>query len=85
MLKLNLTLACCTILVGCAAKKPVTKPVQPAPAVEAAKPRPRPIRAGDYILKGAEVLPDGTVVCHKAIQVIDSTKRNEDVTIYRCR
>jgi hypothetical protein len=85
MLRLTIITIITLLLAGCAQKKPLTQPVPSAPAPELLKPKPRPIRSGDYILTHPEILPDGSVVCHHPIQVIDSTKRHEDVTVYRCR
>lgn len=83
-MKLVFILVVMVLACGCAAKKPAVQPV-PAPPAIAPKPKPRPVRSGDYILKGAEILPDGTVVCHRPIQMIDSTRRREEVTVYQCR
>lgn len=73
------------LLCGCAAKKHPAQPAPAPPAIEAAKPKPRPIRPGDMVLKHAEVLPDSTVVCHRPIQVIDAKKQSEAVNVYQCR
>lgn len=85
MLRLAIICIVSLLLTSCAEKKPLTRPVPSAPTPEVSKSKPRPIRTGDYILKNPEILPDGSAVCHHPIQVIDSTKRREDVTVYRCR
>lgn len=81
---MKLFAALCALLLllsGCAAKKPPTaQPPPPPPEIQ--KPKPRPIKSGDMILK----LPDGSsLICHRPIQVIDSKRPHEDVTVYQCR
>lgn len=89
-MKLFAILLLALLLSSCAHHKPASASppplAPPSPPKElSAKPKPRPLKPGDYVLKGAEVLPDGTVVCHKAILVIDSKKKSEDVSTFKCR
>ena len=84
----RLTIALLSVLLfwGCAHKKPITQAQPVSPPPESEKPKPRPIKPGDYVLKGIpEVLPDGTVVCHKAILLIDARKKKQDVDTFLCR
>jgi len=84
--RLSVVLLISLLLSGCAAKKQISQPLppeisQPPPP----KPKVRPVKAGDYVLKGAEVLEGGTVVCHRPILLIDAKKKSEVGTVYLCR
>jgi hypothetical protein len=75
-----------SLLSGCAHKNTVTQmPPPPPPAIQAHKPKPRPIEAGDMVFHRAEVLPNGVIVCHRPAQMIDVNKKTELVATYQCR
>lgn len=78
-MKLALAFALVLMCGGCAAKKHPAQPIPSPPQIE--KPKPRPIRPGDMILK----TENGVVVCHRPIQEIDAKKKQENVTVYLCR